>query len=113
MRSFGFADIDRVESLGINGKLNEISAAMGLCSLEAMGEFVRANRENYTYYRRELSSLPGIRMVEYDERESCNFHSIVVEVERDEIGLSRDELQQILWHENVLARRYFSPHAIR
>ena len=109
MRSFGFADIDHVESLGVNGKLNEVSAAMGLCSLEAMSEFVRANRENYTRYRRELSSVPGIRMIEYDESESCNFHSIVVEVESGKMGLSRDELQQILWHENVLARRYFFP----
>ena len=109
MRNFGFAGGDRVEAVGINGKLNEAAAAMGLCSLEAVEEFRRANRENYACYLSELASLPGIRMAEYDGRVPCSFQSIVLEVDAREFGLGRDELQRVLWRENVLARRYFSP----
>lgn len=109
MRSFGFADIDRVEAVGINGKLNEISAAMGLSSLEAMNDFVRANREHYAQYRRELSSVPGIAVVAYDEGETSTYQFVVIEIDAARLGLTRDELQEVLWSENVLARRYFFP----
>jgi dTDP-4-amino-4,6-dideoxygalactose transaminase len=109
MRNFGFVDLDRVECLGTNGKLNEISAAMGLSSLEAMDEFVRVNRRNYLQYRSELLGVGGISVIEYDEKELCNFHYIVLEIEEAGAGLGRDQLQEILWQENVLARRYFYP----
>ena len=44
MKNFGFTNDDQVEYLGINGKMNEVSAAMGLTSLEAIDEIVAANR---------------------------------------------------------------------
>lgn len=31
------------------------------------------------------------------------------EIDRHETGITRDQLQKILWAENVLARRYFYP----
>src|SRR5580704_11466195 len=43
MRNFGFAGLDRVIYVGTNGKMSELSAAMGLTSLESVGEFVAAN----------------------------------------------------------------------
>lgn len=109
MRNFGFVDIDRVEGVGINGKMNEISAAMGLCSLEAMDEFVAANRRNYALYRESLASVPGIRVVEYDPNESSTYHFLVLEIDEAQFGMSRDRLRDVLWGENVLARRYFVP----
>lgn len=109
MRNFGFTGYDCVEHLGINGKMNEISAAMGLTSLESMPNFVAHNRENYLQYSDRLSQIPGLRLIEYDESERPNYHYIVIEVDESVTGLHRDDFIAVLRAENVLARRYFYP----
>ena len=109
MRNFGFVTYDNVTHVGTNGKMNELSAAMGLTSLEDMPRFIETNRTNYTDYRRELTPIPGLRLLKYDDRERCNYQYVTVEVEADETRLSRDHLVQVLAAEGVLARRYFHP----
>jgi dTDP-4-amino-4,6-dideoxygalactose transaminase len=109
MRNFGFADYDEVVQIGINGKMNEVSAAMGLSSLESMDSIIAINQDNYEHYKRELQGIPGLRLLNYSESELRNFHYIVLEIDEDVTQISRDQLQQILWAENILARRYFYP----
>jgi dTDP-4-amino-4,6-dideoxygalactose transaminase len=109
MQNFGFADYDEVVYVGTNGKMTEVAAAMGLTSLESMAEFVEVNRRNYRRYREELAGLPGLSLVEYDEAEKGNFQYIVLEVDEARTGIDRDALKDVLWAENVLARRYFYP----
>ena len=109
MRNFGFAGLDRVIYVGTNGKMSELSAAMGLTSLESVGEFVAANRRNHQLYRSELASVPGMSVLVYDAGERCNYQYVVVEIDRFLTELSRDELIDVLVAENVLARRYFFP----
>ncbi len=109
MQNFGFADYDDVQSLGVNGKMTEVAAAMGLTSLESMGEIVAANRRNYRAYREELGRIPGLTVIDYDTADACNYQYIIVEVDAETTGLSRDDLVSVLETENVLARRYFHP----
>lgn len=109
MRNFGFADYDRVVCLGTNAKMHEISAAMGLCSLESLDSFVGVNRRNLETYQRELSGLPGLQVIRYDLREKNNFQYVIVEIDPDKCPLDRDELVKVLAAENVIARRYFYP----
>jgi dTDP-4-amino-4,6-dideoxygalactose transaminase len=45
--------------IGVNGKLPEISAAMGLANLESLDEFMAVNRHNLEAYRRFLGGIPG------------------------------------------------------
>jgi dTDP-4-dehydro-6-deoxyglucose aminotransferase len=109
MKNFGFTDYDEVSHLGTNGKMSEVAAAMGLTSLEAFDGFVAVNRRNYRRYRAELAEIPGLRSIAYDEDEANNFQYMVVEVDKASTGVSRDEMVNILWKENVIARRYFFP----
>jgi dTDP-4-amino-4,6-dideoxygalactose transaminase len=109
MKNFGFADYDEVVHIGTNGKMNEASAAMGLTSLDSMEKFIDINYHNYTQYREQLADIAGVRLLEYDESEKRNFHYIVLEIDEAAAHISRDQLQEILWAENVLARRYFYP----
>jgi len=109
MKNFGFSGLDNVIYLGTNGKMSEASAAMGLTSLEGMESFVVANRANYVRYQAWLAELPGCRMLEYDESESNNFQYIVLDIDEQEFGLSRDALMEILHAEKIRARRYFYP----
>lgn len=109
MRNFGFADYDTVVCVGINGKMTEIAAAMGLTMLDSLADFITINRRNYNQYLKHLCVIPGISMVTYDESESCNYQYCVIEVDEAVTQIGRDQLQKILWAENVIARRYFYP----
>ena len=110
MRDFGFDHShDDVTELGTNGKMNEISAAMGLTLLESMDDIVAANRAVHRHYLRGLAGIPGIYPVEYDGAEANTCHYMILEVDEAEAGLSRDQLMNILRAENVIARRYFYP----
>jgi dTDP-4-amino-4,6-dideoxygalactose transaminase len=109
LRNFGFEDYDRVVSLGINAKMSEVSAAMGLTSLEAMAGVVESNRARYEGYVAELEGVQGVRLARYEGPARFNYQYVVVEIDRESAGLDRDQLHSILWAENVLARRYFFP----
>lgn len=109
MKNFGFAGYDRVIYVGTNGKMSEVSAAMGLTGLESLDEFVAVNHRNYQQYQRELDGLPGVRLLAHDETERQNYQYVVLEIDQHEAQVSRDQLLHILWAENILARRYFYP----
>lgn len=109
LRNFGFCGQDRVVSAGTNGKMNEAAAAMGLTSLESLEDFVEVNRRNHAMYSRALSGIPGVRLLPAPRDERHNFHYLVLDVDVDTAGVSRDQLYAILRAENVLARRYFYP----
>ena len=104
-RDFGFLEDDSVAELGTNGKMSELSAAVGLTSLESLEEFTAANRRNQDRYERELQDVPGLALRSYDEAERHNYQFVVLEAPAE----ARDYLLTILHAENVLARRYFHP----
>ena len=109
MKNFGFAGVDTVDSIGTNGKMTEVSAAMGLGALEESDSFIAVNRRNHELYRKELSGLEGIRVLGYDPTEKSNYQYVVVEIDETSSPLTRDEMVKVLWAERVLARRYFYP----
>jgi dTDP-4-amino-4,6-dideoxygalactose transaminase len=109
IRNLGFRGLDDVVCVGTNGKMNEVSAVMGLTGLESIDDFTAINRRHYLHYRRELKNLPGISLMPFNAQERSNYQYIVVEVDKARAGFSRDDLVQILHAENVRARRYFFP----
>jgi dTDP-4-amino-4,6-dideoxygalactose transaminase len=108
-RNFGFAGYDDVVEVGTNAKMHEVSAAMGLTSLESFDAFVIVNRRNYHHYRARLAGLPGVRLLGYDEAEQCTYQYVVLEIDERGTHVSRDDLVDTLWAENVIARKYFAP----
>jgi dTDP-4-amino-4,6-dideoxygalactose transaminase len=109
MTNFGFTGFDKVEYLGINGKMNEISAAMGLTNLEAMEGIIATNRRNYEAYRAGLAEVPGISVIRYDPAERNNYQYVVIEVDPEVCPSNRDEIVEALHAENIIARKYFWP----
>jgi dTDP-4-amino-4,6-dideoxygalactose transaminase len=109
MTNFGFTGYDRVEYLGINGKMNEISAAMGLTNLEAMEDIITVNRWNYEAYKAGLADVLGISVIDYDPAERNNYQYVVIEVDPEVCPRNRDEIVEALHAENIIARKYFWP----
>jgi dTDP-4-amino-4,6-dideoxygalactose transaminase len=109
MKNFGFSGYDNVIYVGTNGKMNELSAAMGLTNLESIDEFINVNRCNYQCYEEELKGLPGVSLIKYDPWEKSNYQYIILEIDKSITGVSREWVAEILHSENILARRYFYP----
>jgi len=109
MRNFGYGRHDEIIDVGTNGKMNEVSAAMGLTGLESLPEFIAVNCANYQRYKAGLAGRAGVRVLSFDENERCNYQYIVLEIDESITGISRDDLMEVLRAENVLARRYFHP----
>lgn len=108
MQNFGFTGYDQVEELGTNAKMNEVSAAMGLSGLEELDKFMHVNRRNFLAYEANLRA-PGLKLMRFTPGETYNHQYVVVEVDAEVTGVTRDELISLLHAENVLARRYFYP----
>jgi dTDP-4-amino-4,6-dideoxygalactose transaminase len=109
MKNFGFAGYDNVIYIGTNGKMPEISAAMGLTSLESMQDFIAVNRSNYYAYKKGLKGIKGVDLLSYDENEKLNFQYITLLIDETVSKITRDELCDIMQAENILARKYFYP----
>lgn len=109
MKNFGFAGYDSVDYIGTNGKMTEVSAAMGLSSFESLDEFIAVNKRNYLQYRQELADIPGVTLQSYSETDQCNYQYIILEIDEALAGIDRDLLVRVLQAENVIARRYFYP----
>jgi dTDP-4-amino-4,6-dideoxygalactose transaminase len=109
MKNFGFSGLDQVIFIGTNGKMSEVSAAMGLTGLDSFDYFCEINRRNYNVYCDELSSVPGITIACTREEWQRNYQYVVAEIDDQITGISRDDVLTILRAENILARRYFYP----
>ena len=109
IRNFGFGESSYTQFIGINGKMTEISAAMGIVNLENIDQIIEANRINYEAYRENLKNIPGVNLIEYPRNEKVNYQYIIIEVDPVISGLNRDKLSVVLEAEGVGTRKYFWP----
>lgn len=109
IRNFGFTAVDQIGMTGTNAKMNEISAAFGITSLDEMNGIVDGNLRTQDAYAQHFAAIPGIHQQQFSRRERHNFQYVVAHIDERVTGVSRDRLLQMLQAENVLARRYFYP----
>lgn len=108
LKNFGFVDEVTVTAPGINGKMNEFSAALGLLQLKGLNEALRLRQAADVRYRYGLQSVKGIRCLGSAGETVQNYSYFPVLV-KPEYGLTRDELYERLRQENIFGRRYFYP----
>lgn len=93
---------------GINGKMNEISAAFGLLQLQHIDNAIAQRSAIDAQYRQRLSDVRGIRCVTRPAHSSANYAYFPVLVQ-DHYPLSRDALYHLMREHGILVRRYFYP----
>ncbi len=108
MRNFGIVDEMTVSEFGINGKLNEISAAFGLIQLNYHSAGLARRQAIDTDYRTALRTISGIRCLWQSEHQKYNYGYFPILVEED-YPLSRDDLYFELRKRGINSRRYFYP----
>lgn len=108
LKNFGISDEVTVVAPGINGKMNEFQAALGLLQLEHIGEAIRLRREVDRRYREMLRGVPGLQIPLPPAETEWNYAYFPVLIGR-EFETSRDGLYERLREAGVHARRYFYP----
>jgi dTDP-4-amino-4,6-dideoxygalactose transaminase len=108
LKNFGFADEVTVVAPGINGKMSEINAAIGLLQLKYIDEALLRRKEIETRYREALADVPGISMLPIPPDVNGNSSYFPIFVGED-YPLSRDALYQKMKAAGINGRRYFYP----
>lgn len=108
LKNFGFVDETTVVAPGINGKMNEFQAALGLLQLQHIPQILDRRTAIAQYYQTSLAQISGIRCLppQADTRSNHAYFPILVE---DPYPLSRDALYAHLKAHDVHPRRYFYP----
>lgn len=106
--NFGFSDGWEAECMGLNAKMNEFSAALGLVQLRHIDESIRRREVIDRRYRECLGNIPGLSLTAPAWDYTANFYSFPIFVDEPFL-LSRDELWSVLHDAGVIARRYFFP----
>jgi dTDP-4-amino-4,6-dideoxygalactose transaminase len=108
LKNFGYVDEVTVVAPGINGKMSEFSAALGLLQLKYIDEQLARGKEIDTVYRTRLGEVKGIHCLQGAGEDVANYCYFPILV-RPEYPLSRDALYQKLRDHYIFARRYFYP----
>lgn len=109
LKNFGIAGEESVIGPGINGKMNEFQAALGLLCLKSVDEEIVRRREVARMYGEGLKNVSGVEIpcVSPDVERNCAYFPVLIH-ER-EYGMDRDGLYSLLKRFNVYARKYFYP----
>ena len=105
LRNFGFADYDRFEGVGINGKNSEFHAAMGLCNLKYVDKILKRRKDCSLYYDKKLKGLK-IRRQKINPDSVCNYsyYPVLFNTEAELL-----KAKKALEDNSIFSRRYFYP----
>lgn len=109
LKNFGFRGETNVVAPGINAKMNEVQAAMGLLQLKYIDGNIAKRRLLTDHYREQLSNIPGIRVLEDQPGVRYCYSYMPMFIDREQFGMSRDTLYEKLKTQNINGRRYFYP----
>ncbi len=104
MRNFGIESEDSVKTLGINAKMNEFEAAMGLCVLDEIGTILAQRKESYEYYAEHLKGYVQMQSMNKDASQSYSYFPIILR--------SKEEMKEVraaLIANDISPRQYFYP----
>jgi dTDP-4-amino-4,6-dideoxygalactose transaminase len=106
IRNFGIRSEDVVDGIGLNGKMSEIHAAMGLRVLSRLDDEIDRRTQLAEQYAKRLAGLEGLSVV---AGTGPSAQYLVVRVDEPGFGMTRDELHRELRNLNIISRRYFYP----
>jgi dTDP-4-amino-4,6-dideoxygalactose transaminase len=108
LRAYGFQTDYESHMAGLNAKMSELHAALGLLTLEATERAVQRRQEIAGRYRRALAELPGISFQAVDERDRSTYKDFAILCDR------RDDVERALAAAGIQTKRYFRPaHTMR
>ena len=108
LRNFGIRSEELVEEIGINGKMNEIQAAIGLLNLCLFEKEQQKREKIKKIYDENISKIKGIRIPQMPENTSNSYQYYPIVIE-DDYPLTRDDVYNNFKELNIFTRKYFYP----
>ena len=105
LKNFGIAG-ERIPDIGGNAKMSEFHAAMGLCNLRYVNQWIEARKAVVERYRKNLAGLPGIRLCPEQDGVRSNYAYFPVVFTGP---FTRDMAAGKLAEQGIIARKYFYP----
>lgn len=109
LKNFGFAGETTVVAPGINAKMNEVQAAMGLLQLKYIDQSIEKRKKISAFYRESLKGVDGISCLEDLPAVKHCYSYYPILIDKEKFGKTRDELYEELKTHNIFGRRYFYP----
>lgn len=109
LKNFGIKNEEAVLMPGINGKMNEIQAALGHAILDIIEKERKKRKAIFEAYSSCLKDVSGIRLMKMNDNVRNSYQYFVIRIDEDEFGRSRDYVYENLKKYNVFARKYFYP----
>lgn len=109
LKNFGIKDQETVMMPGINGKMNELQAALGLLTLELVSEERKKRQKLLEAYHQELEGLDGVTFYNKPDNVKNSYQYFVIRINKDRFGKTRDFAYEEFKKYNVFARKYFYP----
>ena len=109
LRSFGQAGLVDCASAGVNGKMMEVAALVGMRSLDTFDDVIAHRGRITAEYVKRLSAIPGLAVQHVADHNLSTRLYMAMVVDRDAFGLNADELVEALRPENIVGRRFLDP----
>ena len=93
-----------IEILGINAKMNEFEAAMGLCLLDDIDMIIGKRKKVYNYYKENLQHKLQVQKINPDATMNYSYFPVLFDSEEKLL-----QTMEKLNAEEIFPRRYFYP----
>ena len=111
LKNFGIKNEDEVMMPGINGKMNEIQAALGIVMLEELETERKLRKKIFETYRSCLEGMDGVTLLPPSKTDVESLQYFPVRINKDKFGLDRDTVYEKFKAFNVFTRKYFFLYA--
>lgn len=109
LKNFGIKSEAEIIAPGINGKMNEVQAAVGLVVARHLPEERERRQQVKRWYLERLSGVAGLTVVTADVSDDNSHQYFVIRINADQFGATRDDVYEKLKTFQVFARKYFFP----
>jgi dTDP-4-amino-4,6-dideoxygalactose transaminase len=109
LRVFGDPGTENTQLPGLNAKMQEFNALIGLENLKVVDQHAEHRRAIAGIVQSELAEVPGLTFQTQQPYAYSNYQNLSILVDESLFGLNRDQLFLALKPENVNARKYFYP----
>lgn len=110
LKNFGIRGEELVVQVGANAKMNEFSAAMGLCNLKHLEEEIQKRKNVMKKYCKELKNISGVSVLTNNNVDfNQNYAYLPIVIEEEKLGKKRDDVYNLLRQNDIYARKYFYP----
>lgn len=109
LKNFGIISPDDVIEVGINAKMNEFQAAMGICNLRHIDEQIILRKKIVERYYERFHNIKGLKLINFNQNIKSNYAYFPVIFEEKIFGNTRNNIFENLAKENIFTRKYFYP----